>query len=78
MGGLMSVEYVAEALHRSYGRFANRFWSIWAKVSDKCVLFFTKNGHRLQAQTLPNTAPPIGQVHPFSKMAVTSEPLMGF
>ena len=34
--------------------------------------------HRLQAQTLPDAIPPIGQIHPFSKMVVTFEPLKGF
>ena len=33
---------------------------------------------RLQAQTLPNDAPPTGKIHPFSKMAVTSKPQKGF
>ena len=33
---------------------------------------------RLQAQTLPDEAPPIGNIHPFSKMAINLEPLMGF
>ena len=33
---------------------------------------------RLHAQTLPNATRPIGKIHPFSKMAVTFEPLMGF
>ena len=33
---------------------------------------------RLQAQTLPDEAPPMGKIHPFSKMAVTFEPLMEF
>ena len=33
---------------------------------------------KLQAQTLPDATPPIGKIHPFSKMAVTFEPLMGF
>ena len=33
---------------------------------------------RLQAQTLPDEAPPIGKIHPFTKIAVTFEPLMGF
>ena len=33
---------------------------------------------RLQAQTLPDEAPPIGKIHPFTKMAITFEPLMGF
>ena len=32
----------------------------------------------LQAQTLPDEAQPIGKIHPFTKMAVTFEPLMGF
>jgi hypothetical protein len=32
----------------------------------------------VQAQTLPDATPPIGKIHPFSKMAVTFEPLMGF
>ena len=30
------------------------------------------------AQTLPNATPPIGKFHPFSKMAATFKPLMGF
>ena len=33
---------------------------------------------RLQAHTLPDATPPIGKIHPFSKMALTLEPLMGF
>ena len=33
---------------------------------------------RLQEQTLPDEAPLIGKIHPFSKMAVTFEPLKGF
>ena len=33
---------------------------------------------RLQAQTLPEATPPIGQIHPFNKMAINSEPLLGF
>ena len=33
---------------------------------------------RLQAQTLPDEAPPIGKIHRFSKITVTFEPLMGF
>ena len=32
---------------------------------------------RLQAQTLPDATPPMGKSHPFSKMTVTFEPLMG-
>ena len=30
---------------------------------------------RLQAQTLPDAIPQIGKIHPFSKIAVTFEPL---
>ena len=30
---------------------------------------------RLQAQTLPDATPPIGQIHPFRKMAIAFEPL---
>ena len=33
---------------------------------------------RLQGRPSPAEAPPIGKIHPFSKMAVTFEPLMGF
>ena len=34
--------------------------------------------HRLQAQTLPDAPPPIGQIDSFSKMVITFEPLKGF
>ena len=33
---------------------------------------------RLQAQTLPNEAPPVGKIYPFSKIAVTFEPIQPF
>ena len=33
---------------------------------------------RMQAQTLPDAASPIGKVHTFSKIAVTLEPVMRF
>ena len=33
---------------------------------------------RLQAQTLSDATPPRGQIHPFSKMAITFEPVMVF
>ena len=32
----------------------------------------------LQAHTPPDATPPIGNIQPFSKIAVTFEPLMGF
>jgi hypothetical protein len=34
--------------------------------------------HMLQEQTLPDATPPISKIHPFSKMAVTFEPVMKF
>ena len=33
---------------------------------------------RLQGRPSPAKAPPIGRIHPFSKIAVTFEPLKGF
>ena len=33
---------------------------------------------RLQEQTLPNEAPPVGKIHSFSKIAETFEPVMRF
>ena len=33
---------------------------------------------KLKTQTLPNEAPPMGKIHPFSKIAVTFEPVMRF
>ena len=32
----------------------------------------------LQADSVPDATRPVGKIHPFSKMAVTFEPLMGF
>ena len=47
------------------------------KVLGKAIKIKTSLLRRLQAQTLPEATPPIGQIHPFSKMAVTFEPLKG-
>ena len=33
---------------------------------------------RLQAQTLPDATPPMSKIYPFTKMAVTFEPVMPF
>ena len=41
----------------------------WTETSLLC---------RLQAQTLPDEAPPVGKIHPFSKIAVTFEPIQRF
>ena len=32
----------------------------------------------VQAQSLPDEAPPVGKIHPFSKIAVTFEPIRRF
>ena len=45
---------------------------------QNCISWSTSLLRRLQAQTLPYATLPIGQIHPFSKMAVNFEPLMGF
>ena len=37
-----------------------------------------KNKPAAQAQTNPDATPPIGQIHPTSKMTVNFEPLKGF
>ena len=47
--------------------------SLMRSQSQKTSLLRT-----LQAQTLPDVTPPIGKIHPFCKMAVTFETLMGF
>ena len=33
---------------------------------------------RLQAQTLPDATSPVGKIYPFTKMAITFEPVMRF
>ena len=42
------------------------------------MLGITSLLHRLQAQTLPDEAQPIGKIHPFSKIAITFKPVMRF
>ena len=39
-------------------------------VSSKASLL-----RMLQTQTLPDDTPPVGKIHPFSKIAVTFEPV---
>ena len=51
-------------------------WSV--NEDDSQDIIETSLLRRLQAQTLPNEAPPIGKMHPFGKMAVNFQPLMGF
>ena len=45
---------------------------------EKCLPNETSLLRRLQAQTLPDATRPIGKIHPFRKIAITFEPLMGF
>ena len=33
---------------------------------------------RLQAQTLPDAAPPVGKIYPFRKIGITFEPIQQF
>ena len=42
------------------------------------IIFFKALKCRLQGTPSPAEAPPIGQIHPFSKRAVTFEQLKGF
>ena len=42
------------------------------------VIHKTSLLRRLQEQTLPDEAPPMGKIHPFSKITVTFEPVMQF
>ena len=45
---------------------------------EECTHTKTSLLRRLQAQTLPDAAPPTGKIHPFSKIAVTLEPRQRF
>ena len=47
------------------------------KVCNK-VRFITKRGSSVDRRPSTDEARPIGKIHPFSKMAITFEPLMGF
>ena len=42
------------------------------------LVSFLKKKTQLQAQTLPDEAPPMGKINPFSKIAITFEPVMQF
>ena len=43
-----------------------------------CAQMETSLLRRLQGQTLPDATPPVGKIYPFTKMAVTFEPVMQF
>ena len=44
--------------------------AMYVQPVEKSVL------RRLEVQTLPDATPPIGKIYPFTKMAVTFEPVM--
>ena len=54
------------------------FKSIHVCQCRKTSLQKTSLLHRLQAQTLPDEAPPVGKIFLFSKIAVTFEPIQRF
>ena len=59
-------------------KFLNSFYTQFSPMSWTLFLFKSLKRSllcRLQAQNLSNATSPIGQIHPFSKMAVISEPL---
>ena len=41
-------------------------------------LVINKPAARVAGQTLPDATPPVGKIHPFSKIAVTFEPMQRF
>jgi hypothetical protein len=49
----------------------------WEKSSEKGLQFCeTSLLRRLQAQTLQDTTPPVGKIHPFGKIPITFEALI--
>ena len=71
-------EYLGE-LFKTYGLFRSALETIIARRGKiKAVSYETSLLRRLQAQTVPNTAPPMGKIYPFSKIAVTFEPIQRF
>ena len=50
----------------------------WVFLGTVPVLKIQRCNKTSLLQTLSDEAPPIGKIHPFSKIAVTFEPLMGF
>ena len=55
---------------------------MWARIGPVEIYAAAALGtsllRRLQVQTLTDETPPIGKIHPFSKMAVTFEQMMRF
>ena len=54
------------------------FFSFQKNVLGEVGLLKTSLLRRLQAQTLPNATPPIGKILPFSKIAITFDPIVRF
>ena len=56
------------------------FYSAYLIISLIAPQFYltANDSHILDSGAMIFFAPPIGQIHPFSKMAATFEPLMGF
>ena len=50
-------------------------WWLAYRIQDHIVVI-TSLLCRLQVQTLPDEAPPMAKINPFSKIAVTFEPVM--
>ena len=55
-----------------------RLWQTYDLSWIKTNVIKTSLLRRLQAQTLPDEAPPMDKIHPFSKIAVTFEPELQF
>ena len=70
---------ILEKLHRLIKMICNKslLFCFIEQLSLKKI-YKTSLLRRLQTQTLPNEAPSIGKTHPFSKIAVTFEPVMPF
>ena len=78
VGFCLLVEHYLEGFARSL---RSRLVNEWFKDSLNINILpeeKTSLLRRLQAQTLPDEAPPVGKTQPFSKIAVTFEPIQQF
>ena len=69
--------------HEDYDKYALYSYASFAQIHVNIVTNLNDTSdtsllRRLQAQTLPHEAPPIGKIHPFTKIALTFEPVMQF
>ena len=68
----------------TYKLYLNVYWSYIADLPQITTYTTETFGnysqtnllHRLHTQTLPDSTPPIGNIHPSSKIALTFEPMM--